>query len=483
MRRVHSSFCFCFCMLTLSGISEAEQSFEAFDRDPGWDGHQNRIVRPETVRQDFGCSTDTAHAGGARGEVGGTIQPAAEAAYFAIPVTGLNLHTPFRASGKLFVKKGGGHFLLGFFNDGTQNEWRTPNTAAFRILQRGETFYCYPEYCSAKWRAASGVVGTYNAATDRFTEVELPADTAYAWSLAFEPDANEGEGRFVAQFGKHEIVTALDPKIKEDGAAFNRFGLLPVMKQWDSAGQAWIDDVTVQGRSFDFADGADGWIGLNNRTTYETRNVRPRFDFGWTNTAYAGGRAAGELGGLFFRGDCRYPEKLAHYGARVEGLTLRQPLHASGKVALRRGVSDSTTLFGFYHAAESLRVNPQQNNATPCQVLGVNIEGPSAEGFYFYPVLRGSGDTLHPRGYLGAPRIYPDGRSHSWTLDYVPADGVTPARVAVTLDDQHIEQVIPAAVLAEKIVFDHFGLITPWIDGNGQTVFFDDIDFTIRQVR
>ena len=471
----------CFYMLSLLGTLRAEQRFASFDRDPGWDAHQNRSLRPETVRQDFGYSSDTAHVGGASGEVGGTIQPAAEAAYYALPVTGLNLHTRFSASGKLFVQRGGGHFLLGFFNDSTQNEWRTPNTAVFRIIQRGEVFYCYPEYCSAKWRAASGVVGTYNADTDRFTEVELPTDTTYPWSLAYEPDAEGGKGRFVAHFGRFEIVTALDPRIKEDGATFNRFGLLPVMKQWDNAGMAWIDDVTVQGRFFDFAKDADGWTGLRNRTTYETRIVRPRFDFGWSDTAYAGGRTAGEFGGLFFRGDCRYPEKLAHYGARVEGLTLRQPLRASGKVALRRCVSDSTTLFGFYHATHSLRVNPEQNNATPCQVLGINIEGPSAEGFYFYPVLRGSGDTLYPRGYQGAPRIYPDATSHSWTLEYLPANSVTPARMAVTLDGQRVEQEVPAAVLAENLVFDHFGLVTPWIDGNGQTVYFDDIDYTIRQ--
>ncbi|MHB8865656.1 MAG: hypothetical protein ACYC6N_25035 [Pirellulaceae bacterium] len=471
----------CFWMLTWSQVSQAEQRFESFDRDPGWDAHHNRSMRPETIQQDFGYSRDTAHAGAARGEVGGTIQPAAEAAYFALPVTGLNLQTPFSASGKLLVEQGGGHFLLGFFNDRTLNEWRTPNTAAFRILQRGDTFYCYPEYCSAKWRAASGVVGTYNADTDRFAEMELPADATYTWSLTYDPEADGGKGRFIAHFGKYEIATALDPKIKEDGATFNRFGLLPVMKQWDNAGKAWIDDVTVQGRFFDFAEAATGWTGLHNRTTYETRIVRPRFDFGWSNTAYAGGHAAGELGGLFFRGDCRYPEKLAHYGARVEELSLRQPLRASGKVALRRGVSDSTTLFGFYHAVNSLRVNPEQNNATPCQVLGINIEGPSAEGFYFYPVLRGAGDTLYPRGYHGAPRIYPDGTSHAWTLEYLPANGDTPARLAVTLDDQRVEQEVPAAILAENVVFDHFGLVTPWIDGNGQTVYFDDIDYTVRQ--
>ncbi|MHB8953630.1 MAG: hypothetical protein ACYC4U_11725 [Pirellulaceae bacterium] len=471
----------CFWMLTWSQVSQAEQRFESFDRDPGWDAHHNRSMRPETIQQDFGYSRDTAHAGAARGEVGGTIQPAAEAAYFALPVTGLNLQTPFSASGKLLVEQGGGHFLLGFFNDRTLNEWRTPNTAAFRILQRGDIFYCYPEYCSPKWRAASGVVGTYNADTDRFAEMELPADATYTWSLAYDPEADGGNGRFIAHFGKYEIATALDPKIKEDGATFNRFGLLPVMKQWDNAGKAWIDDVTVQGRFFDFAEAATGWTGLHNRTTYETRIVRPRFDFGWSNTAYAGGHAAGELGGLFFRGDCRYPEKLAHYGARVEELSLRQPLRASGKVALRRGVSDSTTLFGFYHAVNSLRVNPEQNNATPCQVLGINIEGPSAEGFYFYPVLRGAGDTLYPRGYHGAPRIYPDGTSHAWTLEYLPANGDTPARLAVTLDDQRVEQEVPAAILAENVVFDHFGLVTPWIDGNGQTVYFDDIDYTVRQ--
>ena len=471
----------CMCVLSLWGTAQAEQRFETFDRDPGWDSHQNRSPRPEVIRQDFGYSADTAHAGGERGEVGGVIQPAAEAAYFALPVTGLNLHTPFSASGKLFVQQGSGHFLLGFFNDSTQNEWRTPNTAVFRIIQRGEIFYCYPEYCSAMWRAASGVVGTYNANTDRFTELELPADTTYTWSLAYDPDADGGQGRFIAQFGKHEIVIPLDPRIKEDGAAFNRFGLLPVMKQWDNAGRAWIDDVTVQGRFFDFSKDAEGWTGLNNHRTYETLNVRPRFDFGWSHTAHAGGRNAGELGGLFFRGDCRFPDKLAHYGARLEELNLRQPLRASGKVALRRGVSDSTTLFGFYHAKFSLQVNPEQSNATPCHVLGINIEGPSAEGFYFYPVLRGAGDTLYPHDYQRAPRIYPDATPHSWTLEYLPESSGTPARMAVTLDGRRVEQEVPASILAEHPVFDHFGLVTPWIDGNGQTVFFDDIDYTVRQ--
>lgn len=468
-------------MLVLTAAAESQQRFESFDHDPSWDGYQNRSARPEPIRQNFCYSAGTAHAGGAPGEVGGVIQPAAEPAYFALALDTLDLQTPLSASGRLFVPTGGGHFLLGFFNHNTLNEWRTPNTAALRILGRGDVFYCYPEFCSAKWRAASGVVGTYNTATDRFAETPLPADSAYTWSLAYEPGADAGQGRFVTRFGQCEVVTPLDPRIRSDGATFSRFGLLPVMKQWDTAGVAWIDDVKVQGRSFDFSSEPREWVGLNNRTTYETFNVRPRFDFGWSHTAYAGGQGAGEVGGLFFRGDCRYPDKLAHYGARLEHVTLGRPLRASGKVALRRGVSDSTTLFGFYHATHSLRVNPQQDQAIPCHVLGVNIEGPSAEGFYFYPVFRGTGDAEYPRGYQGAPRIYPDGASHAWSLEYQPADPGAPARIIVTLDQQRIEQVIPEQTRAEEIVFDHFGLVTPWIDGNGQTVYLDDVDYTVRQ--
>jgi len=217
------------CVLLLLRTAQAEQRFESFDHDPHWGVYHNRSQHPETVRQDFGYSADTAFAGGARGEVGGTIQPSAEAAYFAIPVTGLSLLSPFSATGKLFVHKGGGHFPLGFFNNSTLNEWRTPNTVAFRIIQRGEVFYCYPEYCSAKWRAASAVIGTYHADTDRFEETELPANAVYPWSLALEPNAESRQGRFVARFGANEVVLPLDPRIKADGVTFSHFGLLPVM--------------------------------------------------------------------------------------------------------------------------------------------------------------------------------------------------------------------------------------------------------------
>jgi hypothetical protein len=47
------------------------------------------------------------------------------------------------------------------------------------------------------------------------------------------------------------------------------------------------------------------------------RNARPAFDFGFSRTHYAHGIAPGEIGGLFFRGDQRYPQRMAYYGVRL----------------------------------------------------------------------------------------------------------------------------------------------------------------------
>src|SRR5262245_53686356 len=57
---------------------------ESFDRDPGWEAHNNRIVPKEypTVVQDFGHSK-TNFAGKAAGEMGGQVWRASEPAYYA----------------------------------------------------------------------------------------------------------------------------------------------------------------------------------------------------------------------------------------------------------------------------------------------------------------------------------------------------------------------------------------------------------------
>src|SRR2546428_8514524 len=95
----------------------AEQRTERFDKDPGWEGRNNRATTPEkrTVRQDFGYSR-TANAGGKPGKVGGFITPAAETAYYARKLGPKSFDDPLSASGTLLCKGRQFHVLIGFFN-------------------------------------------------------------------------------------------------------------------------------------------------------------------------------------------------------------------------------------------------------------------------------------------------------------------------------------------------------------------------------
>src|SRR5262245_22231764 len=83
--------------------AQAAQRRESFERDPGWDGHNNRSTKPERVRQDFGWSSETTHVGGEPGELGGWINPAAEPAYYAKSLPKLTFLDPLSASGSFRV--------------------------------------------------------------------------------------------------------------------------------------------------------------------------------------------------------------------------------------------------------------------------------------------------------------------------------------------------------------------------------------------
>src|SRR4051812_46379384 len=65
---------------------------EFFDKDPGWEAHNNRIVpeRLPTVIQDFGFSM-TNFAGKGAGELGGRIVRASEPAFYADKIGPLTL--------------------------------------------------------------------------------------------------------------------------------------------------------------------------------------------------------------------------------------------------------------------------------------------------------------------------------------------------------------------------------------------------------
>ncbi len=466
--------------------STAETRHESFDNDPGWEGHNNRSTAFETrtIKQDFGFSRTRHARGKATGELGGFINPAAEPAYYAKRIPSKTLADELTAQGTILCTGRQFHVLVGFFNSKTLNEWRTPNTIALRLYGRGDVFYAYVEYATSRWRAGGDNPKPFPSRPDRATgrrvQKGFAANAVHKWSLRYDPSANQGRGVVTATIDGATAVCYLDPGHKQDGAKFNRFGLLNVMKQYDDGGELWLDDVTINGETEHFDQDPD-WEQLQNRRTYVSTNVRPRFDFGYSTTQFAAGRGKGELGGLIFRGDCRYADRMAYYAYQVESLTLDKRLTAAGKVALRRGVSDSTTLIGFFHSTKSMKVNKSQATGIPNNFIGVAIEGPSREGFLFYPLYRAAGDAQGVAAGNHRPRILPDGRAHDWKFDYSPSATGGLGEIAVALDKKTVVLELGLGHRTTGTQFDRFGIVTTWIDGNGQHIYFDDLTYTFKQ--
>lgn len=479
-----STFRYCLMLTVVAGgLATAGERTEHFDRDPLWHGHNNRTASPppRTIRQDFGYSR-TAHCGGPPGEIGGFITPASEPAFYGKKIAPVTFEETLNASGKLFCEGQEFHVLVGFFNAATVNEWRTPNTVALRLYGRGNVFYAYVEYGTRRWRAGgdspNGFLDAPDPGTGRARMKGFATGTVHRWSLRYDPNGNNGGGSITATMDDETAVCHLHPGHKADGATVNRFGLLNVVKSPDTGGEVWLDDLTINGHTESF-DQDPRWDGFQNRRIYESSNVRPRFDFGYSPTHYAGGRKAGEMGGIIFRGDGRYPHLMAFYGDRLEELTLDKPLKASGRICLRRGVTDSDVPFGFFHAQHSLQSGGSDRRSTPPDFLGFIVGGPSREGFMLVPAYRlhGTEQASAERG----PYLLPDGTPHDWSLEYAPPTARTAGRLTVWLEGERASLPLPHAHRVAGAHFNRFGLITTHTDGNAQHLYFDDLTYTWTQ--
>ena len=104
----------------------------------------------------------------------------------------------------------------------------------------------------------------------------------------------------------------------------------------------------------------------------------------------------------------------------------------------------------------STTVNPSQDNGLPRNFLGVAIEGPSREGFYFAPAYRLARDG-HGFATNNPPHIYPDGKSHDWTLEYVPAMAAGEGRKARRGVRPRL-QALPARALDQEMLRKRCGV-------------------------
>src|SRR4051812_41705461 len=94
--------------LTVASVATATPALaetlktEHFDRDPGWEGKNNRVVPTKKliVRQDFGYSVTT-HASATAGEIGGRVQRSTTPASYALAIPAKTLNDKFSASGTM----------------------------------------------------------------------------------------------------------------------------------------------------------------------------------------------------------------------------------------------------------------------------------------------------------------------------------------------------------------------------------------------
>ena len=456
---------------------------EHFDRDPNWEGLNNRAAKPKRVQQDFGYSSD--------GRIGGTITIAAEPAYYAKKIQPVTLDDTLSASGTL-VSDGRGWPLFGFFNADTLKEWRTPNTLAIRLNGRGETFFVHVEYATKRWRinATGFTAETKNPGTGKEETMEFKKGTVHQWSIKYDPAANNGGGSITVTIDDKTSVCPLLEGHRLDGATFNRFGILNAIKHASDKGEMWLGDLTINGEKQNLGKDPQ-WEAFQNRHEYETADVRPNSDYGYSKTHYAGGKAAGEMGGLTFRGNIRLANGMNYYGDRIGVLSLEKPLKASGKISYRRGVTDSATLIGFFHAPTSVTIDPETPKAPkgwisylPKNFFGVAIKGPAREGFYFHPTYRLNDDRGggNPGGPIAnCPRLNPDELAHDWSFEYSPTAVGGKGQITVTVDQQSVTMDMAEGHKMAGAQFNRFGIVSNGVDGNGQVVYLDDLIYTARQ--
>src|SRR5262249_39945062 len=124
--------------------------------------------------------------------------------------------------------------------------------------------------------------------------------TRYTWSLSYDPEANEGNGRFQfsvksnsekpEEFEGKTFTVDLPAGFRKEGATFDRFGLMNMMKSGGTM-TAHFGDLRLDGKAVDLSKDP-GWVGSGNRATYEDREQTGAHDFGFSpKTNFAGGAA------------------------------------------------------------------------------------------------------------------------------------------------------------------------------------------------
>jgi len=469
-----------------AGATATRQKTETFDRDPQWDGKNNRPgpIQPPVVWQDFGYSP-THHAGKARGEIGGRVSQSLRPAWYGKVVPTATFDQPLSVSGNLSVLEAQsimgwhtqGNLYVGWFNaDEHDPIWRPRNFVGFRLQSFNEPDGALVEltYGTRDWQAGGMFVNAAGGGQQRNVRelassalLRIPPDgSKHHWSVRYDPAAANGAGEILFTFDGAETRLSLRPEHRKAGASFNRFGIFPPRIPGRHI-VAYFDDIIINEQMENF-DSDPQWEGIGNRERYPDPAQYGSNDFGFSQTSHAGGKA-GELGGRFFSCNPDEDPFKAYYGDRVGRLSFEHRLNARGKFVAKEFSTDSSFALGWFNSRK--QGWPLEN------FVGVYFDSLSSEGRIVAPMYGTSQGSKRQEGeYL----IFQPGKRYDWTLDYDPAAGDGRGAITFKLAGSAVTLPLKDGDKAKGAVLDRFGVFNlQWANSKWCDAYLDNLTYTV----
>jgi hypothetical protein len=275
--------------------------------------------------------------------------------------------------------------------------------------------------------------------------------------------------------GGKPFVVDLPPGFKQEGATFDRFGLMNTVKEGDAV-KIYFDDLKYDGKTEDFAKDPQ-WEGIGNRVQLQEGTPTGFHDFGFSAGTHFAGGSPGEMTGIFWRLTKGY----GYYADRIGPLTLNDPLEASGKLMLKLGTPDSEMAFGWFNSSQ--REIPKEHMKNEGHLdktdnfLGVYLAGPSRLGRCMLPsIVTAKGTKVVFKEVDQSPKPTP-GQVYDWSLKYDPAAHGGKGAFTVTLGKESATLIVDEKLRAEGATFDRFGFF-PSGGGGMVQISFDDLKYT-----
>jgi hypothetical protein len=208
-------------------------------------------------------------------------------------------------------------------------------------------------------------------------------------------------------------------------------------------------------------------MNLDNRGTFEERQQPGAHDFGYSSATNHAEGTAGEAGGIFWRTDSSW----AQYADRIESVSLKQGLEASGKLMLVGASPESAVYLGWF--------NSETDGAPPVQAgnfIGVRIEGAAGGGHRFTP---GYATATGKVGKAEKAPLMALGAGCLWSISYDPTARKGAGEIRVTLGEESVVLPLEAGHRAAGGSFDRFGLFTGYPRGQALEFYLDDLSYSV----